>query len=877
MKTIVTSQMPVLALEIDQEGTVAQKSMQLTRQGQLDNTLLDALYPGIRVATVEIPGSELDDYGRAKVEQALATFTVGGVEFRLIGASGSAKNGKYYAVSKEFEKPIAERFQQWPEAAITYFGILISPCKVRVEEPDMRVLVVEDHTLGTNDCRGWVRRSLFEKLGLPARHFYQFRLAFNRTQAKGSFKVMEDDAADHISADIILPKSSMKPALPEKSSWVKLCFGDAQMFRGPIVLGIREVSRELEYESSYTLLTHAPESTIDLEVLPHALQQVRTLKTTVEENNFDELFRLLGTSRTSRPAHGDEGATEDGEYTSAERTVVEAVLKADGSGQLVKFPFINNQLQRILCRWAYKLATAGGFKLPAFALADDGYLVLDNGRVYSGSDWIPEGHAITSLGSRRLLEVRYPIRAKDDLLPLKKLDAPDTVARLMNDLYRQGCSMSEPEAVERIVIGQLRLEHTITLHSTTAAKNGGDYDFDTVCVVEESRFPRWVEDRFNHRETFSNEKDKRKKKRSAWWNLPQVAVSAKGNEIGIITDLMSSCLASGRPDLAELLAKELQAALDALKHGTMPNQDVIVSVRKQVITAPWLRLKDEKRVGALPVHLTVTPTDKIGKLYNLIRKELDDFFSDVRPLADFRGLIVNGQFDREMYKEAGQIATVYGVNIGLIMKKREKYQQEVADAQAALNTCDLDDVAERRKAFSRRNKAKAALHWYEERSRQEMRNMIHLVRKWAERKSANAFDWLAALYAITCKGSKSTGSIVFYAFPQELVNMIAERTGGRPVTVAIPDLVDGDVCIDDEGNVYLVEQVDDGQGQILERETFLMQVTRDGDLIYDHGRPQRIHAVEFEAGRVEVRDGKLDLPGSKLKPKVQKPKPGDAK
>ncbi len=82
--------LPVMALEIDEEGTVAQKSMQLTRQGQLANTLLDALYPGIRVATVEIPGAELDDYGRAKVEQALARFTVGGVEYRLIGASGSA-------------------------------------------------------------------------------------------------------------------------------------------------------------------------------------------------------------------------------------------------------------------------------------------------------------------------------------------------------------------------------------------------------------------------------------------------------------------------------------------------------------------------------------------------------------------------------------------------------------------------------------------------------------------------------------------------------------------------------------------------------------------------------------------------------------------
>jgi len=548
-----------MALEIDEEGTVAQKSMQLTRQGQLANTLLDALYPGIRVATVEIPGAELDDYGRAKVEQALARFTVGGVEYRLIGASGSAKSGRYYAVSKEYERPIAERFQQWPEAAVTYFGILVSPCKVRIEEADAKVLVVEDHSLGTNDCRGWIRRSLFEQLHLADRHFYQFRLAFSRTQAKGSFKVMEDDVAGHLGADIVLPKSCMKPALPEKSTLVRLWCGDVQLLRGPIVLGIREVSRPLEYESSYTLLTHAPESSIDLEVLPLALEQVRKLKGTVDENNFEELFRLLGTDEVSG----------DGESASTERTVVEAALKADGSGQLVKFPFINNQLQRILCRWAYKLCTAGGFRLPAFALADDGYLVLHNGRVLAGSDWMPQNAALTGLGSTRMLEVRYPIRAKDDLLPLRKLHTPEAVTRLTDDLARQGCSMSEQEAVEQIVNRQLRLEHTITLHSTTAAKNGGDYDFDIVCVVEESRFPRWVEDRFCHRETFSNEKDKRKKRRSAWWNLPQVAVSAKGNEIGIITDLMTSCHAEGRPELAERLARELQAALDALKHGTL--------------------------------------------------------------------------------------------------------------------------------------------------------------------------------------------------------------------------------------------------------------------------------------------------------------------
>src|SRR5215469_13688534 len=844
MKTIVTSRLPVMALEIDAEGTVAQKSMQLTRQGQLDNTLLDALYPGIRVATIEIPGAELDDYGRAKVEQALARFTVGGVEYRLVGASGSAKDGRYYAVNKEFERAISERFQQWPEAAVTYFGILVSPCKVRIEDEDTRVLIVEDHCLGTNDCRGWIRRSMFERLGLPARHFYQFRLAFNRTQAKGSFKVMENDVADQIGADIILPKSAMKPALPEKSVLVKLCSGDAQLFRGPVVLGIREVSRPLEFESSYTLLTHAPESTIDLEVIPQALEQVRKLKTTVDENNFDELFRLLGTSN-SRATHADDDPGD--EYTSAERTVVEAVLKADGSGQLAKFPFINNQLQRILCRWAYKLCTAGGFRLPAFALADDGYLVLHNGKVFSGSDWMPSAAAITSLDSERLLEVRFPIRAKDDLLRLRKLQVPAAKHFLMSNLSRQGCSMSEQDCFEQILTKQVYLEHTITLHSATASKNGGDYDFDTVCVVEANRFPRWVEDRFNHRATFIS-KDKTEKRRSAWWNLPQVAVSAKGNEIGIITDMITSCLAEGRPDLAAMLAKELQAALDALKWGTVPNEKVIADVRKQIMTAPWLRLKDEKRIGDLPLHLNVGSTDKIGRLYNLLRKELHEFFNDVRPLSDFRGLIVNGQFDRDMYMEAGQIARIYGVNIGLILKKREKYQQDLTDAQAAVNACPLDDRVARRKAFKQRNQARAALYWYEERSRQEMRNIIHLVRKWAERKTANACDWLAALYAITCKGSKSTGSIVFYAFPQELVNMIAERTGGRQVTVAIPELVDGEVWIDEDGNVYLLDQTDDGQGQVVERQTFLLQVTRDGDLIYDHGRPQQFHPVQFQPG-----------------------------
>ena len=82
---------------------------------------------------------------------------------------------------------------------------------VRMQIPHGRVTVVPDHELGTNDCRGWIRKSLFDKLALPDGRFYQFRLAFAQTQAKGSFKVMRDDVADAFDTDMVLPVSSVKP------------------------------------------------------------------------------------------------------------------------------------------------------------------------------------------------------------------------------------------------------------------------------------------------------------------------------------------------------------------------------------------------------------------------------------------------------------------------------------------------------------------------------------------------------------------------------------------------------------------------------------------------------------------------------------------
>ncbi len=295
-------------LEIDRNGRVMPR---LNDLDPLENTLLSVLYPGVRVASVNVPVEPLDEYEESKVENALARLVWRGIHYKLVGASGSAKKGKFYFVDHEHGRAIADRFQHWPQAAIVYFGILVSPCKVMMEESDGRVLVVPDHSLGTNDCRGWIRRSVFGTLQqkhdadvldrqvkrlfqqkcpdlqdrilpldgqersmleaqakreiagklLRSQRFYQFRMAFHDTQAKGSFKIMEDDVADMLETDFILPESAVKPGLKAPASMYSI-FGPGRRFRGRIAVGIRESSRQLEFESSYTLVEHAPEDSI---------------------------------------------------------------------------------------------------------------------------------------------------------------------------------------------------------------------------------------------------------------------------------------------------------------------------------------------------------------------------------------------------------------------------------------------------------------------------------------------------------------------------------------------------------------------------------------------------------------------------------------
>lgn len=850
-------------LEIDRNGRLAPRLHDLE---PLKNTLLSVLYPGIKVASVNVPTEVLDDFEEAQVENALARLVWNGVHYKLVGASGSAKKGKFYFVDRAHSHVIAKRFQHWPQAAIVYFGILVSPCKVMIEQPDLRVLVVADRKLGTNDCRGWIRRSLFRRLQekhddellsaqlerlrrerhgkngrdlaadeetvflaetkqeisakcLPGDRFYQFRMSFANTQAKGAFKVMEDDAADALEADIVIPESAVKPGFKEPALTYST-FGKGRRFRGVTIVGIREISRPLEFESSYTLIEHAPEDSIQLEVLPLAMKQVAKLSEAVGEGCYEDLLEILG--------HHPGKPQPDGIESDDEFRVVEGLLLADASGQIIRHPYVNNQLNKLLARWAFKAATGGGFRLPAFALMDDGYLFLNDGQVISGSDWIPEHHAIVSLASKHGLCVRYPIRMNDDLLPFGTLSDDEIVAQLNKSLRCAHCTLTDPE-IRKLVKQQLRLDGTYVLHSETAKKNGGDFDFDWVCVIEEDRFPRFVKNRFSRGLGEQQGKNKANKACDPWFNLEHVAIKARGNHIGSITDLMTSCRAAGREDLAAQLAKELQNALDSLKWQVQPDLKLVSEIRQQIRQAPWLRFKNERRVSDLPIHLEVDDTDRVGHLYNHVRKQIEDLLTNKAPIEAFKGLVTGEQVTREMLEDCRFINRVYAAMVGKIAERHEQIRQQLEKIQADWDLVrqSSDKQLRRQKLFAL-NQAHGACRSDEERGRYEMKAILAFIRIWAQNKGENRMGWLQALNRIVCNGQRSSGSILFLSFPQELIIKLAERTGGKVVRVNVPKLCEGLVRTDSEGRAFLVDPMMGGG----ERHLFLFKYA-DGKILLD--------------------------------------------
>ena len=337
----------------------------------------------------------------------------------------------------------------------------------------------------------------------------------------------------------VVPRNSVKPGLKKQSSLRTFFGSDVRAFRGPIVVGIREISRPLTFKIELTVLQHAPvDSIATLRLCRRRVVDTSSLA----GPNHSVLVEMIGSSVRSE---------EDSEEEEFQR-IIEATLLADGSGELTRHPYVHRQLDRLLARWAYKLMTGGGLKLPAFALADDGVLYLDDdGKVRSAADWMPKDKAIASSTSKQSLCVRYPVRMKEDLLPMTHLGMDETAELLSR---KEDVSLSRRRLAS--TTAQLTLKGTYTLHSETAKLNGGDFDFDWVCAIEATLSTVRGGPVCSCGCSQSHEEYAYERSKSPWFNLEFVALKTRGNQIGVITEPDELLRAADRLDLLyELVAR----------------------------------------------------------------------------------------------------------------------------------------------------------------------------------------------------------------------------------------------------------------------------------------------------------------------------------
>src|SRR5260370_9456813 len=129
----------------------------------------------------------------------------------------------------------------------------------------------------------------------------------------------------------------------------------------------------------------------------------------------------------------------------------------------------------------------------------------------------------------------------------------------------------------------------------------------------------------------------------------------------------------------------------------------MVDERSQEISeAPWLSYKNERRCCDLPLHLEVEKTDRVGHLYNHVRKQIEDLLINKAPIEAFKALVVGEQVTREMLEDCRFINRVYAAMVGKIAERREQLKHQLEKTKAEWDTVrqSPDKALRRQKLFA---------------------------------------------------------------------------------------------------------------------------------------------------------------------------------
>jgi hypothetical protein len=235
----------------------------------------------------------------------------------------------------------------------------------------------------------------------------------------------------------------------------------------------------------------------------------------------------------------------------------------------------------------------------------------------------------------------------------------------------------------------------------------------------------------------------------------------------------------------------------------------------------------------MPLYLEVADTDKVGRLYNILRKEMGDILTERMAIEDFRGLFSGATVTKEMFEECQLVNSIFADVATQITEREEQLRLEYNNAQALWEAVrKSEDKDQRKSAVIARNKAQAALWEYEQESKDQFSSLAMFMQYWAQGKDDNRRGWAQAMNTIVSNGHGS-GAALFQTFAQEVVDAFAEQSGGESVPVRRPKIVKGSVRFDDQQRAFLVEVIENSDGENGEKRTFLFQYKGKKTLIFD--------------------------------------------
>jgi hypothetical protein len=199
------------------------------------------------------------------------------------------------------------------------------------------------------------------------------------------------------------------------------------------------------------------------------------MKTSEGARQFLQIERQEREAETEQTEMGGLAA-EDGEDTGREPSVLEEVLAADVTGEMIDHPYVQSGLKRRLRQAWHDLAVGGGVKVPAFMGLPDSFR--------DKVDWLPEGVVVCpDLPSGEVLATRYPIRTRHDVQIWQNV-------RNWKDLKRTGFQAGG-EVEEGRILGFFlyarRHKGAVFMSHDTAKRVGGDFDGDVFQLMPVTR------------------------------------------------------------------------------------------------------------------------------------------------------------------------------------------------------------------------------------------------------------------------------------------------------------------------------------------------------------------------------------------------------